>query len=569
MGLDLGYEKKRAGILVPVFAIRHEEDLGIGDVEGMRQLIHWAAEAGLSVVQILPINETGNDNSPYNAISSMAIEPTTIDCRPDSVPGLTRETHTAITSQHDLEALREGSVQHDEVRKLKFELLRAAFHRRKQLPADEKEAFSRFRQEQHDWLADYSFFRTMMERQGESELWDQWPAEVRNITALHSWASSLTGKERTSLLESLTFWQFVQWVAWTQWGDLREEAARKGVGIMGDMPFGVSYYSADVFSQPHLFDLDWSGGAPPEPYFKDDPFTQKWGQNWGIPLYRWDRMEEEDFAWWRRRLRGVRSHAHICRIDHVLGFYRIYGFPWRPQFNDDFLSLTNDQAAARTGGRLPGFHPRSDQNPADAEANRREGEHYLKALIEGAEDCVLVGEDLGMVPNYVRPNLLSLGIAGFKIPMWESGQDGRVAQGANYPDVSVATYSTHDHSPMKQLWDSAKSGDGEANNNVNRLLDFAHRQDLHGRGFDEEVHHALLKALAASNAWLVIYQITDLFGTAQRFNTPGAVSGTNWSERVRYTVDEIAHDPRIQELVELLRGWFAETERTMPTAATK
>jgi len=561
MGLDLHYDNKRAGILVPVFAIRHENDLGAGDVEGMRQLIRWAGDSGLSVVQILPINETGNDNSPYNAISSMALEPTTIDCTPGHVPGLTQEAHTAILSQHDLDALRQGPVHYDEVRKLKLELLRAAFLQRRFLKKGEAAAFDDFRSKQHDWLADYALFRTIMDRNGGSELWDQWPPEFRSITALHTWAAAQTGEDRSALVEEMDFWQFVQWVAWSQWGALREEAAGMGVAIMGDMPFGVSYYSADVFSQPHLFDLDWSGGAPPEPFFKDDEFTQKWGQNWGIPLYRWDRMQEEDFAWWHRRLRGVRSHAHICRIDHVLGFYRIYGFPWRPQFNPDFLPLSEEEAASRTGGRLPGFHPRSDEAPADAEANRKEGEHYLKALIEKAEDCVLVGEDLGMVPNYVRPSLQSIGIAGFKIPMWESDQNDQVAQGDQYPAISVATYSTHDHDPMKQLWQRAEEGDEDAKNNQKRLLDFCHRPELSDHPFDEEVHQTLLKGLSECNSWLVVYMITDLFGTRQRFNVPGAVSGSNWSERMRSEVSALAADKKISQITSKLRGYLEANGR--------
>ncbi len=115
-------------------------------------------------------------------------------------------------------------------------------------------------------------------------------------------------------------------------------AEERGVALMGDIPFGVSYYSADVFSRPDEFALDWSGGAPPEPYFKDDEFTQKWGQNWGIPLYRWDVMRSDNFAWWRQRVRGVQNFS-VFRIDHVLGFYRIYAFPWRPTRNQEFLPL--------------------------------------------------------------------------------------------------------------------------------------------------------------------------------------------------------------------------------------
>ena len=102
----------------------------------------------------------------------------------------------------------------------------------------------------------------------------------------------------------LGFFCYVQWIAQQQWRDIKAHAEQRGVALMGDIPFGVSYYSSDVFSRTDEFLLDWFGGAPPEPHFKDDPFTQKWGQNWGIPLYRWSAMRANNFQWWRERVRS-------------------------------------------------------------------------------------------------------------------------------------------------------------------------------------------------------------------------------------------------------------------------
>ena len=169
----------------------------------------------------------------------------------------------------------------------------------------------------------------------------------------------------------------------------------------------------------------------PEPYFKDDEFTQKWGQNWGIPLYRWDVMRSRNFDWWRQRVRGVKRIFHLFRIDHVLGFYRIYAFPWRPTRNKEFLPLDWNQMLERTGGRAPHFAPRDDSTWENCEANRREGEEYLRVVLEESAAARVVGEDLGTVPDYVRPNLRSLGIAGFKIPQWEV-YHGRVTPGREY-----------------------------------------------------------------------------------------------------------------------------------------
>ena len=200
--------------------------------------------------------------------------------------------------------------------------------------------------------------------------------------------------------------------------------------------------------------LDWFGGAPPEPLFKDDAFTQKWGQNWGIPLYRWSTMRANNFQWWRERVRGTRRIFHFFRIDHVQGFYRVYAFPWRPERNREFLPLDQHQMLERTGGRAPHFSPRDDDTLENKEANRREGEEYLRVVLEEAGAARVVGEDLGVVPEYVRPNLRYLGIGGFKIPQWEM-HDGMIIPGERYERLSAATYATHDHEPIRAFWEEA------------------------------------------------------------------------------------------------------------------
>ena len=106
--------------------------------------------------------------------------------------------------------------------------------------------------------------------------------------------------------------------------------------LVGDIPFGVSRYSADVWAEHELFDLTWSGGAPPEPFFSGDEFLRKWGQNWGIPLYDWPTHRAQNYAWWRQRVAATGLIFHGFRIDHVLGFFRIYSFPWMPQQNNEY-----------------------------------------------------------------------------------------------------------------------------------------------------------------------------------------------------------------------------------------
>jgi len=348
----LSPENKVAGVLTPLFALRSKNDLGIGDVATLREFIEWASEIGFRVVQLLPINEVGRDNSPYNAISAMAIEPMTLHLAPGSPAELTRDAIESVTANENLTALRRGPVKYERVRKLKRELLERAFKNfQLNATANRQSAFDQFCEHESSWLKPYSFFRALMELNSESETWDDWQREHRDPETARSWLDGQSTAMRTQFSIREKFFSYLQWIADEQWRELSKFAEQREVALMGDVPFGISYYSADVFIEREIFYLDWSGGAPPEPYFKDDEFTIKWGQNWGIPVYNWPAMRAQDFTWWRQRVRGVKRVFHAFRIDHVLGFYRIYAFPWRPDKNPAFLPLTHAQMLGKTGGR--------------------------------------------------------------------------------------------------------------------------------------------------------------------------------------------------------------------------
>jgi 4-alpha-glucanotransferase len=334
---------------------------------------------------------------------------------------------------------------------------------------------------------------------------------------------------------------------------------------MGDIPFGVSFQSADVFARPDEFALDWFGGAPPEPNFKDDAFTQKWGQNWGIPLYRWDKMRANDFAWWRERVRAAGRIFHMLRIDHVLGFYRIYAFPWRPRRNKEFLPLNQQQMLERTGGRTPHFAPRNDETTENCEANKRQGEEYLRVLLEEAGATRVVGEDLGMVPNYVRPSLQSLRIAGFKIPQWEV-RDGRLILGHEYEQLSVATYATHDHKPIRALWEEAVERQTDTSDQsrfdlVKMALFAGLDPNVERLDFEKEFCPAIMEALFKSESWIAVVMITDLLGRKYRFNVPGTQANLNWTRRIRRSIAQLRSSSREQLRMQLIHKLLQKTGR--------
>jgi 4-alpha-glucanotransferase len=564
--MNLSPEKKIAGVLAPLFALRGGNDLGIGDLAALREFIEWVAQSGFKLIQLLPINEIGGDNSPYNTISAMAIEPTTLHLAPGSPEDLTLEDFESVLAEFDLAELRRGPVKYARVKTLNRHLLEKAFGQfSTRASEDRRSNFRKFCEEEFAWLDDYVFFRALMEENGEKENWDEWPAEHRSIEAARDWFRELPLERQSVFAARQDFFRYVQWIAHEQWRDLKAFAEERGVALMGDIPFGVSYYSADVFARREEFALDWCGGAPPEPYFKEDKFTQKWGQNWGIPLYRWDKMRSRNFDWWRQRVRAVKNIFHIFRIDHVLGFYRIYAFPWRPKRNRQFLHFDWNEMLGQTGGRAPQFTPRDDFSPENSEANRREGEEYLRVVLQESGSTRVVGEDLGTVPDYVRPNLQSIGVAGFRIPQWEV-YDGRVTPGREYHRLSVATYATHDHKPVRKLWEEAveraTSTSDQARNELNKIAEFAQfHPGPEPVSFGKDFYPAIMEALFACDSWIAVVMLTDLLRRKYRFNVPGTAANFNWTRRVQQTIAQLRSSRTVRGQMRLIRGLLEKTGR--------
>ncbi|MGA2748598.1 MAG: 4-alpha-glucanotransferase [Verrucomicrobiota bacterium] len=570
--MKLSPEQSLAGILEPVFAIRTEEDLGIGDTEGVRQMIDWCHRHGLSIFQMLPINETSDDNSPYNAISSLAIEPGTLAVAPRRIPDLKPREFAKLAPARLLAELRQGPLNYARVKQLKGRLLEAAFenflrhHLRKDTPRAVQ--FRQFLMRNADWIADYAFFRALMEENGNAPAWDRWPAEHRTPHRAGAWLLSLPEREREKIVTRQLFFAYVQWIAFSQWRGLKDYATQRQVFLMGDIPFGISRYSSDVWANPALFDLSWSGGAPPEKVFKVDPFTEKWGQNWGIPKYQWEELRRRDFGWWRTRIDNIQKNFHLFRIDHALGFFRIYSFPWTPDRNAEFLPLDEAQAAAKTGGRLPGFKEFPDDTPEHKAANQRQGEEILRVVQEAAGDTTVVAEDLGVVPDYVPTTLQKLAIPGFRIPSLFRYPDGSYHNPAQYPRLSLVQPATHDHPPLAGAWeecwrniDAGKNVE-ENRRELRRFMDFAGiGAEEPPREFTDHLHRAYLERVVQSNSWLAVVMLTDVFGQRERFNTPGSVSADNWTLRASSSVAGLDKDPALLAKTEMFSQLVAEAKR--------
>ncbi len=546
--------------------MRTEDDCGIGDTDGVRQMIDWCHRHHLNILQVLPINETSDDNSPYNAISSLALEPTTIATIPRCLPDLTSSKFKAVATPELLAELRQGSVKYPKVKALKRALLWEAFQtflsRHWKKDTERAGQFRSFLGQNGDWISDYALFRVLMEDYHNWPTWDEWPADRQSPRRAWSWVMGLPEAKREEYLRRIQFFMYVQWIAFSQWESVKAYGEAKKVYLMGDIPFGVGRYSADVWANRDIFDLDWNGGCPPEKVFKVDPFTEKWGQNWGIPLYRWNVMKQRNFDWWRTRVGNIHKAFHLFRIDHVLGFFRIYSFPWKPDQNARFLPLTEEKAAQVTGGRLPHFKPNADDTPEHCAANQQQGEELLAMVMEAAGDTSVVAEDLGVVPPYVPVSLEKLGIPGYKIPHFLREKDHSFVDGKTYPLMSLATPATHDHDPVSKMW--REMGERNDVEEMKRWMKYCGREgEPVVREFNDHVHEMILRGVLASNSWLAVLMITDVFGSEARFNVPGAVSDANWSYRLEKTVRELDKDPALRHKTQMFSRLVKQTGRAI------
>jgi 4-alpha-glucanotransferase len=277
-------------------------------------------------------------------------------------------------------------------------------------------------------------------------------------------------------------------------------------------------------------------------------------------------MRENNFQWWRQRVRGVHHSFHLFRIDHVQGFYRIYAFPWRPRMNKQFLPLDVHQMLERTGGRAPHFVPRDDETPQNREANRREGEEYLRVILQEGGAMPVIGEDLGVVPEYVRPSLRSIGIGGFKIPQWET-RDGLIIPGYMYDQLSVATYATHDHEPIRALWNEVfkqrtEDRSEQARATLEKIALFAGLDPkLEGLNFESGFYPAVMKALFQCESWIAIVMITDLLARAYRFNVPGTKGNVNWTRRIQRSIAQLSSSRKERARMQLIHDLLIRAGR--------
>ncbi len=304
---------RAAGTVLPVFSLKTKKSFGIGDFGDLKKLIDWAYETDQKVVQLLPINDTTitntwTDSYPYNSISVYALHPAYMDLAELPVT----QTKKFKEEQKRLNAMAE--VDYEEVCALKRAYTKAAFEKEGEKVFKAK-GYQEFFDENKDWLMPYAAYSYLRDTNGTAD-YRAWPKykvyKAKEIEKLCA--------PKSAAYKEISFYYYTQFKLHEQMLDAATHARKKGTILKGDIPIGVSPLSADAWQQPENFNMTKQAGAPP------DAFSLN-GQNWGFPTYNWAEMEKDGYKWWQSRLQKMAQYFDAYRIDHVLGFFRIWEIP--------------------------------------------------------------------------------------------------------------------------------------------------------------------------------------------------------------------------------------------------
>lgn len=304
----------KTGVLVPVFSLRTPDSTGVGEFLDLVPLAEWCQSCSLDLIQLLPVNDTGDDASPYNALSAFALHP--VYCRVQVVPEYARldpAVQKAVDKQLSSLKSNKNNFEYMKVRSTKISVLKTIFEAFEPAIKTNKELKSWLAD--NPWAKDYGVFMALKD-QHQRAGWKFWREEVRRGSR------NLIDRlwEQKEISGAALFWAWLQFRIEEQFLLAVKSLDEKGITLKGDIPIMMNEDSVDVWSQPENFFLDLRAGAPPDMF-------SRMGQNWGFPIYNWDYLEAHDYSWWRSRLKQADKFYHAFRIDHVLGFFRIWTIP--------------------------------------------------------------------------------------------------------------------------------------------------------------------------------------------------------------------------------------------------
>ncbi len=469
--------KRASGVLMHISSLFGDYSEGSFGQNAL-EWIDFLCDCGFSVWQTLPFCLPDEYNSPYKSYSAFSVNPFFID-----LPTLKKE---GLITAKELEDARQKTPYSCEFERLNEErmlLLKKAASR-----FDGQKDIEEFLSK-HPKTARFCEFMALREA-NNGKVWTEW-------------------KENTPDEDSLRLWQFTQYQFFKQWTVIKEYANRRGISIIGDIPIYVSHDSADVWADPELFQLDENcypskvAGVPPD-YFCED------GQLWGNPLYDWDKMKQDDFAWWKERIGFMTELFDGVRIDHFRGL-------------ESYFAIDSIEKTARNGKWIKG-----------------PGMDLINTIKEVSGDKLLIAEDLGDITPEVHKLVRESGFPGMRVLQFGFlGDPNSPHLPHNYENNCIAYTGTHDNNTLLgYVW--------EIDENTRRRL-FAYCG--YAGGDWDHCYDALMRAMFASSAGLLMLPVQDLlfYGSDTRFNTPGQSDG-NWAYRL--TREQLKHIDRAK-----LREW--------------
>jgi 4-alpha-glucanotransferase len=406
---------KRAGLLAPLFSVYSKNSAGIGDLDDLKLLVDLCEKTGISILQLLPMNEIGVTFCPYDAISSFALEPSYI-----SFNAAPLTCNKAIKAKIDrikkFFPAGSGHVDYavrEEKRQVLWDIFAAG-------PGVSPE-FKKFIAANKYWLDDLALYK-VLKNHHSGKPWYDWEEgyAYRDEDALSQFAEEHE--------KDIVFQKWIQWVLYKQFKAAKEYAASKHLLIKGDLPILISRDSADVWAHPGYFKLDFAAGAPPDMYCSK-------GQRWGMPTYDWEKIAADKYIYFKEKLKYAENFYDILRIDHVVGLFRIWSIPYNEPLENEGLKGAFD--------------------PADENLWSDHGRQILSVLTDNTK-MLLCAEDLGMIPKACPAMLKEFGIPGNEVQRWV--KDWSVSHDflapKEYRAIAVAMLSTHDTTNWAAWWEN-------------------------------------------------------------------------------------------------------------------
>lgn len=494
-------ERHHHGICVPLFSLKAYQGSAIGEFLDLIPLICWCESIGFDVIQLLPLNDSGKDPSPYSAHTAMGLHPIYLSLH--ALPYLGQFPELLVQSKAFQTSYDQKQVPYHKVLESKLSFLKKYFEKVRSLVLQNHEYISFKRQK---WVLEYAEYKSLKELNNEKP-WQDWD---RTIIAQ----------------DALEFHIFCQYLCFMQWEEVKRTATAHGIFLKGDIPILINPDSSDVWHHRDLFLLDVEAGAPPDMYNAD-------GQSWGFPLYNWQKISEQGYRWWIERLQLAEKLYTLFRLDHIVGFYRIWAIPSGKSGSEGFFI------------------------PKEEERWIPEGEHILKSLLEKCS-MLPIGEDLGSVPPEVRRSLRALGIPGTKVLRWERNwqSDSSFIDPKAFDPLSMSTLSTHDSESLGQWWQML---DAEAKAYAEFL------QVPYSEKLESQTRKRILQECHTSGSYFHINLLQEYLGMFDelswsdpeddRINIPGKVLDRNWTYRFKPSINEIIGHKGLTALMQELSKW--------------